>query len=154
MFKKLRRIAFASMFVLDVCGPKVAFGDEEDEEEEEPDEQDTSMDLDESRDEGDEEHETMGEDDAVSDNEEALPTNLGHLAVWADKFLDDHLRMLPPFGEIWFLDDRFSGNVAAGYKQMVTMGEDGRVEHIINHYPSNRKREGWWWNENNPIPLD
>jgi hypothetical protein len=57
-------------------------------------------------------------------------------------FLDDHLRMLPPFGEIWFLDDRFSGNVAAGYKQMVTMGEDGRAKDIINRYPSNKKRDG------------
>ena len=154
MFKKLRRIAFASMFVLDVCGPKVAFGDEEYEDEEEPDGQDASMDLDERCGEGDEEHGTTGEGDAVSDKKEALTRNIGHLAVWADIFLDEHLRMLPPFGEIWFLDNRFAGNIAAGYNQAVIMGDDGRAEHIINHYPSNRKRDGWWWNENDPLPLD
>lgn len=155
MFKKLRRIAFASMFVLDVRGPKVAFEDEEDEYEEETDGQDTGMDLDESCDGGVEEHETKGDEGAVvSDKEEALARNLAHLAVWADKFLDEYLRMLPPFGEIWFLDNRFAGNIAAGYKQMVTMGENGRAEHIISHYPSDRKRDGWWWNDNDRIPLD
>ncbi len=75
MFKKLRRIAFASMFVLDVCGPRVAFGDEEDEDEEEPNgRQDTCMDLDESYD-GDGEYETNDEEDAVSDKEETLARN-------------------------------------------------------------------------------
>lgn len=157
MFKRLRRIAFASMFVLDVCGPRVAFGDDEEDEDEEEEEepngqQDTSMDLDESYD-GDGEYETNGEEGALSDKEETLARNIGHLAVWADMFLDEHLRMLPPFGEIWFLDSRFAGNIAAGYNQMVMMGEDGRAEHII-HYPSTRKRYGWWWNENDPIPLD
>ena len=157
MFKKLRRIAFASMFILDVCGPRVAFGDEEDEDEDEEEsngQQDTSMDLDERYDEGDEEYETKGERDAVGDMEETLARNIGHLAIWADKFLDEHLRMPLPFGEIWFIDNRFAGNIAAGYNQMVTMGDDGRVEHIINHRPSNKKRDGWWWNETDPIPLD
>ena len=153
MFKKLRRIVFASMFILDVRGPRVAFG--EDDEEEEPNgHQDTSMDLDERYDDGDEEYETNGERDAVSDMQETLARNLGHLAVWADKFLDEHLRMLAPFGEIWFVDNRFAGNVAAGYDQLVTIGDDGRVEHIINHQPSDRNRAGWWWNESDPIPLD
>lgn len=155
MFKKLRRIAFASMFVLDVCGPRVAFGEDEDEDEEEPNgHQDTSMDLDEHYDDGDEEYETNGERDAVSDMQETLARNIEHLAVWADKFLDEHLRMPPPFGEIWFVDDRFAGHVAAGYDQMVTIGDDGRLEHIINHQPPDRKRAGWWWNENDPTPLD
>lgn len=152
MFKKLRRIAFASMFILDVCGPRVAFGDvEEDdeyeEEEEEPNgRQDNSMDLDESYD---------SDDDSVSESDEGeiLASNIGHLAVWADMFFDEHLRMLPPFGEIWFLDNRFAGHIAAGYNQLVMMGEDGRAEHVI-HYPSTRKRDGWWWNENDPTPLD
>ncbi|KAI9461962.1 hypothetical protein BJY52DRAFT_168422 [Lactarius psammicola] len=156
MFKKLRRIAFASMFVLDICGPRVTFGDsdeeDEDEEEEPNGQQDTSMDLDESYD-GDGDYETNGDEDAVSEKEETLARNIGHLAVWADMFLDEHLRMLPPFGEIWFLDSRFAGNIAAGYNQMVMMGEDGRAEHMI-HYPSTRKRDGWWWNDNDPIPLD
>jgi hypothetical protein len=155
MFKKLRRIAFASMFVLDVCGPRVAFGEEEYEDEDEPNgHQDTSMELDEHYDDGEEEYETNGERDAVSDMQETLSRNIGHLAVWADKFLDEHLRMPPPFGEIWFVDNRFAGHVASGYDQMVTMGDDGRVEHIISHHPPDRKRAGWWWNENDPISLD
>ena len=121
-------LAFASRFVLDACGPRVAFGVSDDEDEEEPDEQDTSMDLDKSYDERDEEHENMGEEDhTVSDEKEALSPNIGHLAVWADMFLDDHLRMLPPFGEIWFLDDHFAINVATGYNQTVAMEEDGKA---------------------------
>ena len=154
MLKKLRRIAFASMFVLDVCGPRLPFGEGEDEDEDEPNghHDPASMDLD---DEGDEVYETRGEADPISDMQETLARNLGHLAVWADKFLDDHLRMPHPLGEIWFIDNRFAGNIAAGYDQVVMMGDDGRVEHIINHHPpGTRKRDGWWWNESDPIPLD
>lgn len=153
MFKKLRRIAFASMFVLDVCGPRVPFGEEE-EEEESNGHQDTSMDLDEHYDDGDEEYETNGGRDAVSDMRETLARNIGHLAVWADKFLDEHLRMLVPFGEIWFVDNRFASNVAAGYDQVVTIGDNGKLEYIISRLPPDRKRAGWWWNESDPIPLD
>jgi hypothetical protein len=34
----------------------------------------------------------------------------------------------------------------------VMEGEGGRVEHMI-YYPM-KKRDGWWWNEIEPIPLD
>jgi hypothetical protein len=157
MFKKLRRIALASMFVLDLCCPGEVVHDEDDDEEDEEEEmsgdEDPSMDVDDSDDEGDEGYESEeGEEDRAPDVDDLLAHNLVQLAAWADMFLDDHLRMLAPFTEIWFLDGRFGGQTAAGFNQRVMEGEGGRAEHMI-YYPV-RKRDGWWWNEHQPIPLD
>ncbi|SRR6266404_2093101 len=150
MFKKLRRIALASMFVLDINGPSVPFDDDEDEDEDEgePNEQHCDMDLDQRYDEGCECTEKEGAVPAVEEN---LAINIAYLAVWAETFLDEHLRMPSPFAEIWFLDSRFANNIAAGYNQMVMMGEDGREEHII-HSSSTKRPEIWWWNENDSMP--
>jgi hypothetical protein len=155
MCKKLRRIAFASMFVLDLCSPRPAVEDEEDYEEESGGEEDVGMDVDDS-DEGDEGYES---DDgriegAPHGMEDTLAPNLVHLAAWADMFLDDHLRMPAPFAEIWFLDPRFPGRTAAGFNQRIAEGEGkgGRAEHMI-YYPI-LKRDGWWWDEREQIPSD
>ncbi|KAI0255568.1 hypothetical protein BJV78DRAFT_684903 [Lactifluus subvellereus] len=154
MFKKLRRIVFASMFVLDLCCPGATVQDEDDDEEEETSgDEDPGMDIDDSSDEGDEGYESEEEEgDHTPDVDDLLAHNLVQLAAWADMFLDDHLRMLAPFAEIWFLDGRFGGQTAAGFYQRVMEGEGGRAEHMI-YYPI-RKRDGWWWNEHHLIPLD
>lgn len=153
-FKKLRRIVFASMFVLDLYRPAPVDDDEEDygEDEEEGPRvgEDAGMDVDE----GDEGYETDEgrNDDAPADD--TLKANLVLLAAWADMFFDDHLRMLEPFTEIWFVDPRFPGRTAGGFIQRVMEGEGegGRAEHMIQ-YPI-LKRDGWWWDERDPIPLD
>ena len=82
-----------------------------------------------------------------------LEMNLLQLAAWADMFLDDHLRMLEPFAEIWFVDVRLPSRTAAGFNQRVMEGEGkgGRAEHMI-YYPI-LKRDGWWWDERDPVPL-
>ena len=159
MFKKLRRIVFASIFVLDLCRPRPVDDDQEvyeEDEEEVGGDDDPGMDVDDSDNEGDEGYETDdGKDNGAPHGaEDALEPNLVHLAAWADKFLDDHLRMGPPFGEIWFVDPRFPGQTAAGFNQRVIEGdgEGGRAEHMI--YYQIRKRDGWWWDEYDPIPLD
>ncbi|KAH9955302.1 hypothetical protein BC827DRAFT_880535 [Russula dissimulans] len=155
MFKKLRRIVLASMFVLDLCRPRAAIDDADEEEEEEEEaegNEDSGMDVDE----GDEGYETEdGEMDGTHQGlEDSLEPNLVHLAAWADMFLDDHLRKVAPFSEIWFLDPRFPGRTAAGFNQRIAEGEGegGRAEHMI-YYPI-LKRKGWWWDEYEPIALD
>jgi hypothetical protein len=156
MCKKLRRIVFASMFVLDLCSPRPAVEDEEEEdyEEESGGDEDVGMDVDDS-DEGDEGHES---DDGImrieGAPEDTLAPNLVYLAAWADMFLGDHLRMPAPFAEIWFLDPRFPGQTAAGFNQRVAEGEGkgGRAEHMI-YYPI-LKRDGWWWDNYEQIPSD
>jgi len=155
MFKKLRRIVFASMFVLDLCRPRPAIDDIEENEEDEEEtvgNEDSGMDVDE----GDEGYETEdGEMNGAHQGlEDSLEPNLVHLAAWADMFLDDHLRKAAPFAEIWFLDPRFPGRTAAGFDQRVIEGEGegGRAEHMI-YYPI-LKRKGWWWDEYEPILLD
>ncbi|KAI9511245.1 hypothetical protein F5148DRAFT_1172853 [Russula earlei] len=154
-FKKLRRIVFASMFVLDLWGPRPADDEEDYEEEGEQtgEDEEAGMDVDDGVDEGDEWHESNDEetDDAPH---ETLESNLVHLAAWTDMFLDDHLRMPAPFATIWFLDPRFPGCTAAGFDQRVMEGEGigGRAEHMI-FYPI-RKRDGWWWDEQESNPLD
>ena len=158
MFQKLRRIVFASMFVLDLCRPRPIEDDEGDYEEDEGEtgrDEDAVMDVavDDSDGEGDEGYET---DDGKSDGvpRDALAPNFVHLAAWADRFLDDYLRMRAPFTEIWFLDPRFPGQTAAGFDQRVVEGdgEGTKAEHMI-YYPI-LKRDGWWWDEYEPIPLD
>jgi hypothetical protein len=129
MCKKLRRIVFASMFVLDLCSPRPVVEDEEEEDyEEECGDEDVGMDVDDS-DEGDEGYESNDEriEGAPQGMEDTLAPNLVHLAAWADMFLDDHLRMPAPFAEIWFLDPRFPGRTAAGFNQRVAE-ERGKVE--------------------------
>lgn len=157
MFKKLRRIVFACMFVLDLCRPRPAVDDDEEDNREDGEEvmggdEDAGMDVDDSDGEGDEGYETdgRGKDDA----EDPLAPNLVYLAAWADTFLGDHLRMPAPFSEIWFLDPRFPGQTVGGFNQRVMEGEgeDGRAEYVI-YYPI-RKRDGWWWDESDRIPLD
>jgi len=157
MFKKLRRIAFASMFVLDLCRPRPVDedeGDYEEDEEETGGDEDAVMEVDDSDDEeGDEGYET--EDGKIDGTpRDALAPNLVHLAAWADRFLDDYLRMREPFTEIWFLDPRFPGQTAAGFTQRVMEGdgEGAKAEHMI-YYPI-LKRNGWWWDEYEPIPFD
>jgi hypothetical protein len=93
-----------------------------------------------------------GREDVAPSADNIFASNLVNLAVWADRFFDDHLRMLAPFGEIWFIDNRFLSQTAAGFDQRVMEGEDGRAEHMI-YYPI-KKRDGWWWNEHYSIPLD
>ena len=151
------------MFVLDLYRPAPIDDDGEDygEEEEEDDneggrvDEDAGMDVDEAggEDEGDEGYES---DEARNDGPpvDRLEANLVLLAAWADMFLDDHLRMREPFAEIWFVDPRFPGQTAAGFNQRVMEGEGegGRAEHMI-YYPI-LKRDGWWWDDCYPIPLD
>ena len=155
MFKKLRRIALASMFVLDLLCPQLAFDDEDDDEEYEEAEtsggENPGMDVDDSNDEGDEDDEIEDEDGNAQDDN--LAPNLVQLGVWADMFLDEHLRMLAPFAEIWFLDSRFGGQTATGFDQRVMEGEDGRIEFMI-YCRHKKKRNGWWWDEHDPVPLD
>jgi hypothetical protein len=135
------------MFVVDLYRPVPVDDDEGDYEEEEEEEgaevgEDQVMDVDGGGGGGDEGYET----------EEVKNGAPVRLAVWADKFLGDHLRMLLPFAEIWFIDHRFPGRIAAGFNQRVMEGEGGRAEHMI-YYPL-LKRDGWWWDEHDPIPLD
>jgi hypothetical protein len=162
MFKKLRRIVFASMFVIDLCRPHPVEDDEGEDEEDNGEmgrDDDTGMDVDDndSDDEGDEGYETDdGKTDGASHGtEDTLEPNLFHLAAWTDKFLDDHLRMPAPFAEVWFLDHRFPGQTAAGFNQRVVegSGEGGRAEYMIYHHPI-RSRDGWWWDEYQPISVD
>jgi hypothetical protein len=144
------------MFVLDLYRPEPADDDEEDEEEGVRVDDDADMDVDEGDGEGDEGYETdEGRNDgAPALEDDTLGANLVQLAAWADMFLDDHLRMPEPFAEIWFVDPRFPGRTAAGFSQRVMEGEGkgGRAEHMI-YYPI-LKRDGWWWDERDPIPLD
>lgn len=149
MFRKLRRIVFASMFVLDLYRPDPINDYEEeveaDEEEGARVDEDTGMDMDE----GDGGYEAGG-----APEDDTLEANLVQLAAWADMFLDVHLRMVEPFAEIWFVDPRFPGRTAAGFNQRVMEGEGqgGRAEHMI--YSPILKRDGWWWRDDVPIPLD
>jgi hypothetical protein len=156
MFKKLRRIAFAAMFVLDLLCPQPAIDDEDDDEEYEEAEtsggENPGMDVDDSNDEGDDDDDIKDEKDG-SAQDDTLAPNLVQLGVWADMFLDEHLRMLAPFAEIWFLDIRFGGQTATGFDQRVMEGEDGRMEFMI-YYRHEKKRNGWWWDEHDPVPLD
>jgi hypothetical protein len=149
------------MFVLDLCCPAPVEDDEGDYEEDEEDEEegtgadeDAGMDVDNGGGGGDERYETDTGKNGGDPVEDAVGPNLVLLAAWADMFLDDHLRMLVPFTEIWFLDHRFPGRTAAGFNQRVMEGEGegGRAEHMIL-YPI-LKRDGWWWDERDPIPLD
>jgi hypothetical protein len=144
------------MFVLDLYRPEPVDDDEEDEEEGARVDDEAGMDVDEGDGEGDEGYETdEGRNDgAPALEDDTLGANLVQLAAWADMFLDDHLRMLEPFAEIWFVDPRFPGRTAAGFSQRVMegAGKGGRAEHMI-YYPI-LKRDGWWWDEREPIPLD
>ena len=159
MLKKLRRIVFASMFILDLSRPRPVDDDEGDEEEDDGEtsrDEDASMDVDDNDVEGDEGYGTEdGRIDGASHGVEGtLEPNLVYLAAWTDRFLDDHLRMPAPFAEIWFLDSRLPGHTAAGFNQRVVegSGEGGRAEFMIYHPP--RSRDGWWWDECDPISLD
>jgi hypothetical protein len=146
------------MFVLDLHRPGPVDDDEGDEEEEEEEvraDEDAGMDVDEVGGEGgDEGYETDEGRNAGAPEDDTLGGNLVLLAAWADMFLDDHLRMLEPFAEIWFTDPRFPGCTAVGFNQRVMEGEGerGRAEHMI-YYPI-LERDGWWWHECEPIPLD
>ena len=115
---------------------------------------DAGMDVDEGDGEGDEGYETEGGRNGGSPVDDTLEANLVLLAAWADRFLDEYLRMLEPFREIWFVDPRFPSQTAAGFNQRVMEGEGegGRAEHMI-YYPI-LKRDGWWWDGRDPIPLD
>ena len=140
------------MFIVDLFHPIPIDDDEGDYEEDEEEEgaevdEDQGMDVDGGGSGGD------GEGDEGYETEEMKNDGAPVLlAVWADKFLDDHLRMLLPFAEIWFTDHRYPGRTAAGFNQRVLEGEGGRAEHLI-HYPL-LERDGWWWDEHDPIPLD
>jgi len=142
------------MFVLDLYRQEPVDDDEEDDGEDEEEGvgmgEDAGMDVDE----GDEGYETDEERNDGAPVDDTLGANLVLLAAWADMFLDDHLRMLEPFAEIWFVDPRFPGRTAAGFNQRVMEGEGegGRAEHMI-YYPI-LKRDGWWWDERDPVPLD
>ncbi len=144
------------MFVLDLYLPGLVDDDEgddgEDEEEGTRVDEDAGMDVDEGDGEGEGYETDEGRNGGVPEDD-TLESNLVQLAAWADMFLDEHLRMLEPFTEIWFVDPRFPGRTAAGFNQRVMEGEEGgRAEHMI-YYPI-LKREGWWWDERDPIPLD
>lgn len=145
------------MFVLDLFRPRpIDDGEEDDEEDEEEGvrvDEDAGMDVDEGGGEGDEGYEIneWTRRNGGAPENDTLGANLVQLAAWADMFLDDHLRMLEPFAEIWFLDPRFRSQAAAGFNQRVMEGEEegGRAQHIICPI---LKRDGWWWDD--PIPLD
>jgi hypothetical protein len=142
------------MFVRDLYRPSPIDDDEgdygEDEEEGTRVDEDAGMDVDE----GDEGYEADDERNGGAPVDDILQANLVQLAAWADMFLGDHLRMLEPFAEIWFVDSRFPGRTAAGFNQRVMEGEGkgGRAEHMI--YCPILKRDGWWWDERDPVPLD
>ncbi len=144
------------MFVLDLYCPSPIDDDEgdygEDEEEGTRVDEDAGMDVDEGDDEGDEGYEADEGRNGGAPADDILEANLVQLAVWADVFLGDHLRKLEPFAEIWFVDPRFPGRTAAGFNQRVMEGEGGRAEHMI--YCTTLKRDGWWWGERDPVPLD
>ena len=141
------------MFVLDLHRPGPVDEDEEDYGEDEDEgvrvDEDAAMDVDE------------GNGGYVTDEgrnggapDDTLQANLVLLAAWADMFLDDHLRMLEPFAEIWFVDPRFPGRTVSGFNQRVMEGEGkgGRAEHMI-YYPV-LERDGWWWDERELTLLD
>src|SRR6266852_981867 len=114
------------MFVLDLYRPQPVDEDEkdygEDEEEGVGVDEDAGMDVDEE--DGGEGYVTdEGRNDGTPAVDDTLETNLVLLAAWADMFLDDHLRMLEPFAEIWFVDPRFPGRTASGFNQRVMEGE-------------------------------
>jgi hypothetical protein len=146
------------MFVLDLYNLQPVDDDEEDYGEDEEEgvsmDEDAGMDVDEGGGKGDEGYETDEGRNGGAPVNDTLETNLLQLAAWADMFLDDHLRMLEPFAEIWFVDIRFPSRTAAGFNQRVMEGEGkgGRAEHMI-YYPI-LKRDGWWWDERDPVPLD
>jgi hypothetical protein len=146
------------MFVLDLFRPALIDDDEEDYGEDEEEgarvDEDAGMDMDEGNGEGDEGYESDERRNGGALLDDTLEANLVLLAAWADMFLDVHLRMLEPFSEIWFADLRFPGRAAAGFTQRVMEGEGegGRAEHMI-YYPI-LKRDGWWWDERFPTPLD
>ena len=143
------------MFVLDLYRPEFVDDDED---------EDVGVYLDDGIDAGSRVDEEIGEEDERYETDEGrnggapvndtLESKLVLLAAWADMFLDDHLRMLEPFAEIWFVDPLFLGRTAGGFKQRVMEGEGegGRAEHMI-YYPI-LKRDGWWWDERDPVPLD
>jgi len=144
------------MFVLDLYLPGLVDDDEgddgEDEEEGTRVDEDAGMDVDEGDGEGEGYETDEGRNGGVPEDD-TLESNLVQLAAWADMFLDEHLRMLEPFTEIWFVDPRFPGRTAAGFNQRVMEGEEGgRAQHMI--YDPILKRERWWWDERDPIPLD
>jgi hypothetical protein len=159
MLRKLRRIVFATMFIFDICRPQPVDDDEEEDGEEDGEigrDEDADMEVDDSDDSGDEGYETDDGniDDASHGEEDTLKPNLFHLAAWTDKFLDDHLRMPAPLAEIWFLDSRFPAQTVAGFNQRVVEDSDegGRTEYLIYH--PIQTRDGWWWDEYEPIPVD
>ncbi len=88
------------MFVLDLYCPSPIDDDEgdygEDEEEGTRVDEDAGMDVDEGDDEGDEGYEADEGRNGGAPADDILEANLVQLAVWADVFLGDHLRMLEP----------------------------------------------------------
>jgi hypothetical protein len=146
------------MFVLDLCRPPPIDDDDDDDYEEDEGEEtgmgeDAGMDVDNGNGGGDEGYETDDRKNSGASLEDRVGANLVLLAAWADMFLDEHLRMLAPFAEIWFLDSRFPGRTAGGFNQRVMEGEGERerAEHMIHPI---LKRDGWWWDGRDPIPLD
>ncbi|KAI0318048.1 hypothetical protein OF83DRAFT_1083183 [Amylostereum chailletii] len=78
--------------------------------------------------------------------------NLCMLAAWTDAFFDEHLRLPPPFSEIWFFGIDLLPNSpghtvggSVGYRQKITHEREGEkdiVHFIITPAPT---RSSWWW---------
>lgn len=137
------------MFVIDLYRPGNIDDDEEDYGEDEEEgvgmDEDAGMEVVEG--DGDGGYETDERRSGGAPVNGLVEANLVLLAAWADRFLDDHLRMLEPFSEIWFVDSRFPDRTAAGFTQRVMEGEGegGRAEHLIYH--PILMRGGWWWED-------
>ena len=142
IFPRLRRLAFASLFIMDVHEQRAVDA-------EMPDSPITDgMMVD------DEEDNALGtplaDDDVMA---WSFRYNLCMLAVWADTFLDECLR-LPSLSEIWFLgidtplyalepNSVSDGGVGFLQKSFVDVDPDGQTRTHFIITPTSGP--GWWW---------
>ncbi|KAA1474150.1 hypothetical protein DENSPDRAFT_315574 [Dentipellis sp. KUC8613] len=152
----LRVLALASMFVLDVYGPyqDVESGGETSDEDgyadgggDDDDDDDDDVDSEGAGSEGT----SVGSSDRARRN---FWQNIVAIAAWADTLLDEHLRIVRPFEELWFLgvrvpagyppEDSVSGG-GVGFRQHVDeeQDEDGARRRRFIIRPA--ARSGWWW---------
>ena len=73
--------------------------------------------------------------------------NLCALDAWADEFLDEYLRMPPPFAQLWFLG--VPGRRAGiGYRVKTSTELEWGQEKEVTHYmisPAAAREGQWWW---------
>ncbi|VDB87259.1 unnamed protein product [Peniophora sp. CBMAI 1063] len=138
-FKSLRLLALASLFVFDISGPPVyLYSDSSDSEPASDSESVTVRPT------------VRSHRRALSLGARSSATyahNLCALDAWADAFLDEHLRMPPPFGQLWFLG--VPGRRAGiGYKVKIATELEWGEEKEVTHYmisPAAAREGQWWW---------